>query len=138
MLQGLGGIGAFFRVGFWGAVPQELRGVEFVYRVPVMTQMHDFKERVLQLTRAMVSDPSKVSRSLTLRNVRGVREVEGVGHKRHWERLTGLSDSVFKEVGQGMTCSTHEGTFIGRRDSLFQSFGGEAVCVRCAHRCVNS
>lgn len=58
--QGLGGIGVFFRVGFWGALPEELRGVEFVYRVPLMTQMHDFKERMLQLVQPLVSDRSKV------------------------------------------------------------------------------
>jgi hypothetical protein len=30
--QGLSGIGSFFRVGFWGGLPEELRGLEFVYR----------------------------------------------------------------------------------------------------------
>ncbi|CAN0265156.1 unnamed protein product, partial [Ectocarpus fasciculatus] len=44
--QGLGGIGAYFRVGFWGALPAELKGLEFVYRVPLMTHVSDFQNRV--------------------------------------------------------------------------------------------
>lgn len=59
-LQGLGGIGAFFRVGFWGALPAELKGLEFVYRVPLMTHVSDFQNRVLKLIHPLVSDPSKV------------------------------------------------------------------------------
>lgn len=59
--QGLGGIGAFFRVGFWGALPAELKGLEFVYRVPLMTHVSDFQNRVLQLINPLVSDPAKVS-----------------------------------------------------------------------------
>ncbi|CAM9251564.1 unnamed protein product [Ascophyllum nodosum] len=57
---GLSGIGAFFRVGFWGALPSELKGLEFVYRVPVMTHVSDFQNRVLQLIYPLVSDPAKV------------------------------------------------------------------------------
>ena len=59
-LQGLGGIGAFFRVGFWGALPAELKGLEFVYRVPLMTHVSDFQNRVLKLIHPLVSDPAKV------------------------------------------------------------------------------
>lgn len=58
--QGLGGIGAFFRVGFWGALPSELKGLEFVYRVPLMTHVSDFQNRVLKLIHPLVSDPAKV------------------------------------------------------------------------------
>lgn len=56
----MGGIGAFFRVGFWGALPAELKGLEFVYRVPLMTHVSDFQNRVLQLIYPLVSDPAKV------------------------------------------------------------------------------
>lgn len=59
LLQGLGGIGDFFRVGFWGALPAELKGQEFVYRVPLMTHVSDFQTRVLQLVFPLVSDDSK-------------------------------------------------------------------------------
>lgn len=59
-MKGLGGIGAFFRVGFWGALPAELKGLEFVYRVPLMTQFSDFQNRVLQLIYPLVPDPTKV------------------------------------------------------------------------------
>ncbi|CAM9911687.1 unnamed protein product, partial [Laminaria digitata] len=57
---GLGGIGAFFRVGFWGALPLELKGLEFVYRVPLMTHVSDFQNRVLQLIYPLVADPANV------------------------------------------------------------------------------
>ncbi|CAN0055320.1 unnamed protein product [Pylaiella littoralis] len=57
---GLGGIGAFFRVGFWGALPAELKGLEFVYRVPLMTHVSDFQNRVLKLIYPLVADPTKV------------------------------------------------------------------------------
>lgn len=56
----MGGIGAFFRVGFWGALPAELKGMEFVYRVPLMTHVSDFQNRVLKLIYPLVSDPAKV------------------------------------------------------------------------------
>ncbi|CAB1104889.1 unnamed protein product [Ectocarpus sp. CCAP 1310/34] len=59
---GLSGIGAFFRVGFWGALPAELKGLEFVYRVPLMTQFSDFQNRVLKLIQPLVSDAAKVRR----------------------------------------------------------------------------
>ncbi|CAM9401011.1 unnamed protein product [Chrysoparadoxa australica] len=58
--QGINGIGAFFRVGFWGALPDELKGIEFVYRVPLMTHVSDFQKRVLQLIYPLVSTPDKV------------------------------------------------------------------------------
>lgn len=47
-------------MGFWGALPLELKGMEFVYRVPLMTHVSDFQSRVLQLIHPLVSDPSKV------------------------------------------------------------------------------
>lgn len=58
----MGGIGAFFRVGFWGALPAELKGLEFVYRVPLMTHVSDFQNRVLKLIQPLVSDAAKVRR----------------------------------------------------------------------------
>jgi Dock homology region 2 len=53
--QGLSGIGAFFRVGFWGGLPPELKGQEFVYRVPLMTQIGEFQRGILQLIYPLVS-----------------------------------------------------------------------------------
>eukprot|EP00953_Heterococcus_sp_UTEX-ZZ885_P022749 12569-Heterococcus_DN1.PRE.2 len=59
--QGLSGIGAFFRVGFWGGLPPELKGQEFVYRVPLMTQLGEFQKGILQLISPLVPNPDSCS-----------------------------------------------------------------------------
>ncbi|CAN0367904.1 unnamed protein product, partial [Discosporangium mesarthrocarpum] len=58
--QGISYLGSFFRVCFWGALPDDLKGMEFVYRVPPMTHVSEFQKKVVSIIKPHVSGEDKV------------------------------------------------------------------------------